>query len=262
MRRKALELRDSGVSDIFAAAGSDGRLPCPCGPRARPRRYVLERARRRPRVDAALILQVVTSPSRAFARMGGDHLYQAAGVLAVASVIGVLPALPLASVPLPPEYQESLGQVGLPSDAASLAWYAVTSIAAGLISAALFYAGGALLGGSRDWRRVFAVMLHVNVLAAVVALLLAGPAFLMASEFASADLGSLEEAGPEEAADLLGPLLGYLALVLLIVLGAAVWLTVVSVKAVKSAHGFGTAKSFGLVVLVGIATVLASYPLG
>lgn len=213
-------------------------------------------------MDAALILQVVTSPSRAFARMGGDHLYQAAGVLAVASVIGVLPALPLASVPLPPEYQESLGQVGLPSDAASLAWYAVTSIAAGLISAALFYAGGALLGGSRDWRRVFAVMLHVNVLAAVVALLLAGPAFLMASEFASADLGSLEEAGPEEAADLLGPLLGYLALVLLIVLGAAVWLTVVSVKAVKSAHGFGTAKSFGLVVLVGIATVLASYPLG
>lgn len=212
-------------------------------------------------MDAGLILQVIASPSRAFGRISGDHLYQAAGVLAVSSVIGVLPALPLASVSLPAEYQDSLGQVGLPSDAASLAWYAITSIASGLISAALFYAGGALLGGSRDWRRVVAVMLHVNVPVAVVSLLLAGPAFLMASEFDSADLGSLEDAGPE-AAGQLGPLLGYLALVLTIVLGAVVWITVVSIKAVKSAHGFGTAKSFGLVVLVGIATVLASYPLG
>ena len=213
-------------------------------------------------MDAALILQTVTSPSRAFGRISGEHLYQAAGVLAVSSVIGMLPALPLASVSLPAEYQDSLGQVGLPSDVASLAWYAITSIASGLISAALFYAGGALLGGSRDWRRVVAVMLHVNVPVAVVSLLLAGPAFLMASEFDSADFGSLEAAGPEEAAEQLGPLLGYLTLVLTIVLGAVVWLTVVSIKAVKSAHGFGTAKSFGLVVLVGIATVLALYPLG
>lgn len=208
------------------------------------------------------MLQVVTSPSRAFARIGGDHLYQAAAVLAVSSAAGVLPFLPLVSGPLPIEYSEDFEAMGLPRDASGAAMQAVIGIAAGLISSALFYVAGAAVGGSRDWRRVFAVMLHVNVPVAIVSVALAGPAFLMAGELAALDADSLEGASDEEMLEAAGPLLAYVALMLAIGGGAAVWLVVLSVKAVRAVHGFGVLKSFGLVVLVGIATALATYPLG
>lgn len=211
-------------------------------------------------MDASLILQVVTSPNAAFGRIGGRHLHQAAGVLAVSSLAGTLPLLPLASVPLPAEFYGNFDELGMPYDAPGLAWQALTSAAVGLISAAFFFLAGAALGGSRDWRRVFSVMLHVNVPVALVALLLAGPSFLVASELASLDMDLLEQAG--ESAEGLGPLLGYVSLMLAVGAGAAVWFTVLTVKAVKAAHGFGTAKSLGLALLVGAATVLAAYPLG
>ena len=207
--------------------------------------------------DPRLVLAVLASPSRAFARLGGgDYLAQAAWVLAVASAAGVLPLLAFSSVPLESKFGVPAGELGLPSGPAGVAEHVVYGIAAGLLSAALVYLVGRAAGGRGGWRRVFVMALHAHAPAAVASLVLAGPALLVAGEIASLDPVLLEDAGDSEAADALAPLAGYLLLVLVVGVASLAWVLAVSVKAVKAAHGLGTLASLAIVVIAKMSSAL------
>jgi hypothetical protein len=50
--------------------------------------------------------------------------------------------------------------------------------------------------------------------------------------------------------------------ILLVILGIGftIWGLIVSIKAIKTVHGFSTGKAFGLIILVGLITSLISIP--
>jgi hypothetical protein len=48
----------------------------------------------------------------------------------------------------------------------------------------------------------------------------------------------------------------------IVAIGFVAWVLVVSVKAVKTLNGFGTAKAFGLIILVMIISSIITTPLG
>jgi hypothetical protein len=43
-------------------------------------------------------------------------------------------------------------------------------------------------------------------------------------------------------------------------IGFAIWGLIITIKAIKTVHGFGTGKAFGLIILVGIITSFVSIP--
>ena len=64
----------------------------------------------------------------------------------------------------------------------------------------------------------------------------------------------------EDVFSLLGSFIGYVMLLAFLGIGFAIWALVVTIKAVKTVHGFGTAKALGLIILVAIITSFASIP--
>ena len=214
-------------------------------------------------MDLALVISVITSPSAAFGRVrSGDYLVQAAWILAVSAAAGVLPLLPFAMIPIQADFDGMVDELALPTSGAEMMWVMVTGVISGLVSAALFYVIGRVLGGSRDWRAVFSVMLHAHVPAIIVSLALAGPMFLLVSEMASVDPDTLSGRDESEMVEALAPLAGYVMLVAVMGIASAAWVIIVTVKAIRTVHGFGTLKSFGLWILVLVISVVVIYPLG
>jgi hypothetical protein len=60
----------------------------------------------------------------------------------------------------------------------------------------------------------------------------------------------------------MGPVLAYVGLFVIVAIAFVVWIFVVSVKAVKTVNGFGTAKAFGLILLVMIISSVITAPFG
>ncbi|MDH5569029.1 MAG: hypothetical protein OEX98_04490 [Nitrosopumilus sp.] len=60
---------------------------------------------------------------------------------------------------------------------------------------------------------------------------------------------------------LIGPVLGYLDLMAIVVIRFIVWIFVISVKAVKTVNGFSTAKFIGLILVMIISSIITT-PLG
>jgi hypothetical protein len=58
----------------------------------------------------------------------------------------------------------------------------------------------------------------------------------------------------------LGPFIGYVILLAILGIGFAIWILIVTIKAIKTVHGFGTGKAFGLIILVAIITSVFSVP--
>jgi hypothetical protein len=88
--------------------------------------------------------------------------------------------------------------------------------------------------------------------------------FLMMDSLASIDPSSIMESDIDEnqVLSLMGPVLAYVGLFVIVAIAFMVWIFVVSVKAVKTVNGFGTAKAFGLIILVMIISSFITAPFG
>ena len=64
----------------------------------------------------------------------------------------------------------------------------------------------------------------------------------------------------DDALSLLGSFIGWAILVAVLGIGFAIWIFILTIKAIKVVHGFGTGKAFGLVILVAIIVSLISIP--
>lgn len=221
--------------------------------------------------DLGLILRVITSPNSAFSQIRDNHekyFVQSIGLLIFSSVLGILIVLPFVTMPLDDAYFESIDNTGnmnsLPSGETDVIWSVGLSILNGFISAVLFYFIGKKLGGDANWKKVFSVIFHTNVVAIPMIIVISILIFFMWDSLTLIEPTFIFEpdVNNEEIWSTLVPLLGYVALLAIVGIGFFVWLIVILVKAVKIVHGFETGKAFGLVVLVMIITTIVAIPLG
>jgi hypothetical protein len=170
-------------------------------------------------------------------------------------------------MPLDDAYFENIDNTGnmnsIPSGETDVIWSVGLSILNGFISAVLFYFIGKKLGGDANWKKVFSVIFHTNVVAIPMIIILSILIFFMWDSLTLIEPTYIFEpdVNDEEIWSTLVPLLGYVALLAIVGIGFFVWLTVILVKAVKIVHGFETGKAFGLVVLVMIITAIVAIPL-
>lgn len=220
--------------------------------------------------DLGLILRVITSPNSAFSQIRDNHekyFVQSIGLLIFSSVLGILIVLPFVTMPLDDAYFESIDNTGnmnsLPSGETDVIWSVGLSILNGFISAVLFYFIGKKLGGDANWKKVFSVIFHTNVVAIPMIIVISILIFFMWDSLTLIEPTYIFEpdVNNEEIWSTLVPLLGYVALLAIVGIGFFVWLIVILVKAVKIVHGFETGKAFGLVVLVMIITTIVAIPL-
>jgi len=221
--------------------------------------------------DLGLILRVITSPNSAFSQIRDNHekyFVQSIGLLIFSSVLGILIVLPFVTMPLDDAYFENIDNTGnmnsIPSGETDVIWSVGLSILNGFISAVLFYFIGKKLGGDANWKKVFSVIFHTNVVAIPMIIILSILIFFMWDSLTLIEPTYIFEpdVNNEEIWSTLVPLLGYVALLAIVGIGFFVWLIVILVKAVKIVHGFETGKAFGLVVLVMIITTIVAIPLG
>ena len=221
--------------------------------------------------DLGLILRVITSPNSAFSQIRDNHekyFVQSIGLLIFSSVLGILIVLPFVTMPLDDAYFESIDNTGnmnsIPSGETDVIWSVGLSILNGFISAVLFYFIGKKLGGDANWKKVFSVIFHTNVVAIPMIIVISILIFFMWDSLTLIEPTYIFEpdVNNEEIWSTLVPLLGYVALLAIVGIGFFVWLIVILVKAVKIVHGFETGKAFGLVVLVMIITTIVAIPLG
>ena len=221
--------------------------------------------------DLGLILRVITSPNSAFSQIRDNHekyFVQSIGLLIFSSVLGILIVLPFVTMPLDDAYFENIDNTGnmnsIPSGETDVIWSVGLSILNGFISAVLFYFIGKKLGGDANWKKVFSVIFHTNVVAIPMIIILSILIFFMWDSLTLIEPTYIFEpdVNDEEIWSTLVPLLGYVALLAIVGIGFFVWLIVILVKAVKIVHGFETGKAFGLVVLVMIITTIVAIPLG
>ena len=220
--------------------------------------------------DLGLILRVITSPNSAFSQIRDNHekyFVQSIGLLIFSSVLGILIVLPFVTMPLDDAYFENIDNTGnmnsIPSGETDVIWSVGLSILNGFISAVLFYFIGKKLGGDANWKKVFSVIFHTNVVAIPMIIILSILIFFMWDSLTLIEPTYIFEpdVNDEEIWSTLVPLLGYVALLAIVGIGFFVWLIVILVKAVKIVHGFETGKAFGLVVLVMIITSIVAIPL-
>ena len=221
--------------------------------------------------DPNVILRVITAPNSAFAQIrDNDEKYFASsiGIFLFASAIGLLVMAPFVMMPLDDAYYETFDEndvdVDIPVDWADAILFVGISIISGIISNVLFYFIGKKLGGNTSWKKVFSVLFYAYVPVIPMMAVLSVLVFLMWGSLTAMDPPYLMEpdADEEEIFSLIGPVLGYVGLMAIIAIGFVVWIFVVSVKAIKTLNGFGTAKAFGLIILVIIISSIITTPLG
>ena len=152
------------------------------------------------------------------------------------------------------------------------------SLLDGTAVTALIYLIGRLFGGNGNWRKVFSVFFYtyvvvVPILVVVMALTSLGgspPALASMSGgspmLVPLSMAPLDGVGQPDFAGS-GPWPGVmldrstsLIIALVVLTALTVWLVVVSVKAIKTVNGFGTAKTFGLLVLANVTYSAAFLP--
>ena len=175
---------------------------------------------------------------------------------------------PFVMMPLDNAYYETFDEndidVGIPTDWADAILFVGISIASGILSNVLFYFIGKKLGGNTSWKKVFSVLFYTYVPVIPMMTALSVLAFLMWGSLTGIDPSHLmaSDADDEEIFSLISPILGYASLMIIVAIGFVIWIFVVSVKAVKTVNGFGTAKAFGLIILVMIISSIITAPLG
>ena len=221
--------------------------------------------------DLNIILRVITAPNSAFAQIRDNeerYFASSIGVFLFASVIGLLVMAPFVMMPLNDAYYETFEEndvdVDIPADWTHSILFVGISIISGIISNVLFYFIGKKLGGNTNWKKVFSVLFYTYVPVIPMMMIMSVLVFLMWSSITAIDPSYLmtPNADAEEIFSLIGPALGYVGLMAIVAIGFVVWVFVISVKAIKTLNGFGTAKAFGLIILVIIISSIITTPLG
>ena len=215
--------------------------------------------------DPNVILRVITAPNSAFAQiLDNEEKYfaQSIGLLIFTSILGSLLLIPFIMIPLDEAYFEGVDDANFPTGNTDVSLFVGINILSGFISAVLFYFIGKKIGGNTNWKKVFSVIFHTHVPLIPMSVILSILLFLMMDSIASIDSSLLIELDEDEEQilSLIGPMLGYVGLFVIVAIAFVVWIFVVSVKAVKTVNGFGTAKAFGLIILVMIISSIVTAP--
>ena len=214
---------------------------------------------------------MITSPNATFAKIrDNDEKYFASsvGIFLIASIVGLLVLLPFVMIPLDQAYYEAFEEneidVDFPVGWPDAIFYVGVSIITGIISNVLFYFIGKNLGGNKSWKKVFSVVFYAYVPAIPMMLVFSVLVYLMWASIVAIDPSYLMESdsSEEEIFSLIGPILSYAGLIAIAAIVFVVWIFIVTIKAIKIVNGFGTAKSFGLIILVMVITSIATLPLG
>ncbi len=178
----------------------------------------------------------MTSPNATFARLCNDpdaYLGQSIVVFLVASILGAVIAVPYEII------YENTGELGWTPFLANMA----SVLASGVVSTLVVHLAGRRLGGSQNWKQTFVTLFHVHVLLVVAAV-------AVGAIWVAVPPSDLQHSVLTLQQDI-GLALAYYA----VVVAVSAWIIVLSVKAIKVVHAFGTAKAFGLLVL----SVVAAY---
>lgn len=217
--------------------------------------------------DPNVILRVITAPNSAFAQVRDNeekYFAQSIVLLVFTSILGALLLVPFIMIPLDDLYFEGVDDDNFPTDNTDVSLFVGINTLNGLFSAVLFYFIGKKIGGNTNWKKVFSVIFHTHVPLIPMSVILSILLFLMMDSIASIDSSLLMELDEDEEQilSLIGPMLGYVGLFVTVTIAFVVWIFVVSVKAVKTVNGFGTAKAFGLIILVMIISSIVTAPFG
>ena len=220
--------------------------------------------------DSNAFLGVITSPNTTFAKIrDNDEKYfvSSVGIFLISSIIGLLVLVPFVMIPLDQAYYEVFEEneidVDFPVGWSDAILYVGISIITGIISNVLFYFIGKNLGGNKSWRKVFSVIFYAYVPSIPMMLIFSVLVYLMWTSLVAIDPSYLmaPDSNEEEIFSLIGPVLSYVGLIAIAAIVFVVWIFIVTIKAIKIVNGFGTAKSFGLIILVMIITSIATLPL-
>ena len=217
--------------------------------------------------DLNVILRVMTAPNSAFAEIRDNeekYFAQSIAILIVTSFLTMLVIVPFLIIPFNDVYLEEFDDFLFGVDDVDAVLSVVSGIITGFLSAALSYFIGKKIGGNQNWKKVFSVVLHTNVLVFPMMLIFSLLIFLMLGSIASLDMTSLvdEDLNAQDALTAVGPLLGYVGLIAVTAIVFVIWIIVVSVKALKVVNDFETGKAFGLLILVMIISSIVTLPLG
>ena len=219
--------------------------------------------------DLGVILRVVTSPNAAFVQVRDNeeqYFAQSIALLIISSILSGFAVLPFIIMPLDEAYFEFEGSEDLettfPMGDSAIALTIVSGIVSGFVSAILYYFIGKKLDGNTNWKKVFAVVFHVHVVVILITIVMAIVLFLMWESFTSIEPSVILDPtiDDEDIFLVLSSFIGYVLLLIVLGIGFVVWGLIVSIKAIKTVHGFGTGKAFGLILLVGLITSLVSIP--
>ena len=181
--------------------------------------------------DIGIIGRVMTSPNATFAHLSGNadaYLGQSVAVFLVSSVLAAIVIIP---------YGVAFGYEGESDWGQSLSHLA-SILVSGTVAPLVVHLVGRRLGGSPHWKQTFVVLFHANVLLAVAAVPVAALVLVASVESGMQyDVSALQYDVP------------YAYVYYSIVVAISVWILVVTVKATKVVHSFGTAKAFGVIVL-------------
>lgn len=214
---------------------------------------------------------MITAPNSAFSQIRdneGKYFTSSIGIFLFTSIVGLLVMAPFVMMPLDNAYYETFDEneidVDIPVNWTDGILFVGISIVSGIISNVLFYFIGKKLGGNTSWKKVFSVLFYAYVPVIPMMVVMSVLAFLMWGSLTGIDPSLLmtHNTDEEEILSLIGPVLGYAGLMAVVAIGFGIWIFVVSVKAVKTVNGFGTAKAFGLIVLVIIISSIITAPLG
>jgi hypothetical protein len=209
------------------------------------------------------------SPNSAFLQVRDNeekYFAQSIALLIISSVLGGLAVLPFVMMPLDDAYFEFEGTEDIdntfPLNDSAVGLSIVSSILSGFVSAILYYFIGKKLDGNTNWKKVFSVIFHIHAIVIPITIIMAILLFLMWGSFSSIEPSTLLDPNidDEDVFSLLGSFIGYVILLAILGIGFAIWGLIVTIKAIKIVHGFGTGKAFGLIILVGIITSFVSIP--
>lgn len=221
--------------------------------------------------DLGIILQVITSPNAAFAQIRDNeerYFTQSIALLVISSILGALAILPMVMIPINDDFFEMDGteniDTGFPIAESAVVLSFASSLLGGFVSAALYYFIGKKLDGNTNWKKVFSVVFHIHAVVIPITIIVGIVLFFMWNSFSTIQPSILLDPNisNDDAFSEIGPFIGYVILLVTLGIGFVIWGLIVSIKAIKTVHGFGTGKAFGLILLVGLITSLASIPFG
>ncbi len=218
--------------------------------------------------DPGMILRVIISPNSAFTQIRDNeerYFAQSIALLIISSILSGLAVLPFVMMPLDDAYFDFEGAENMdafPLDDGAVGLSMISTALGGVVSAVLYYFIGKKLEGNTNWKKVFSVIFHIHAIVIPITIVMAILLFLMWGSLTSIEPSILLDPNldEEEVFSLMGSFIGYVMLLAFFGIGFAVWALIVSIKAVKTVHGFGTGKAFGLIILVGIITSFVNIP--